>query len=62
MLDQVLDLFSIKPDFDLQIIRPRQTLAQITARAMTGLHSVFSEIKPDFVVVQGDTSTTFLGA
>jgi UDP-N-acetylglucosamine 2-epimerase (non-hydrolysing) len=62
MLDQVLDLFSIKPDFDLHIIRSRQTLAQITASAMTGLDSVLSQVKPDFVVVQGDTSTTFVGA
>jgi UDP-N-acetylglucosamine 2-epimerase (non-hydrolysing) len=62
MLDQVLDLFSIRPDFDLDIIRPRQTLAQITAHAMTGLDSVLSKLKPDFVVIQGDTSTTFVGA
>jgi UDP-N-acetylglucosamine 2-epimerase (non-hydrolysing) len=62
MLDQVLDLFSIKPDYDLDIIRPRQTLAQITANAMTGLDSVLAGSKPDYVVVQGDTSTTFVGA
>lgn len=62
MLDQVLDLFSIHPDHDLRIIRPRQSLAQITAHAMTGLDSVLSQVKPDFVVVQGDTSTTFVGA
>lgn len=62
MLDQVLDLFSIKPDYDLHIIEPRQSLAQITARAMTGLDAALSEIKPDVVVVQGDTSTTFVAA
>ncbi len=62
MLDQVLDLFSIRPDHDLHIIRPRQSLAQITAHAMTGLDSVLAQSKPDFVVVQGDTSTTFVGA
>jgi UDP-N-acetylglucosamine 2-epimerase (non-hydrolysing) len=62
MLDQVLDLFSIKPEFDLDIIKPRQTLAQITARAIDGLDSVLAQTRPDFVVVQGDTSTTFLGA
>jgi UDP-N-acetylglucosamine 2-epimerase (non-hydrolysing) len=62
MLDQVLKLFSIEPDYDLDIIRPRQSLAQITARAATGLDRVLAEAKPDFVIVQGDTSTTFLGA
>jgi len=62
MLDQVLDLFSIRPRHDLHIIRPRQSLAQITANAMTGLDSLLAKEKPDFVVVQGDTSTTFVGA
>ncbi len=62
MLDQVLELFSIRPDFDLDIIQPRQTLAQITANAMTGLDSILSRTRPDYVVVQGDTSTTFVGA
>jgi UDP-N-acetylglucosamine 2-epimerase (non-hydrolysing) len=62
MLDQVLDLFSIKPDFDLDIIRPRQTLPQITANAITGLDPVLEQTNPDFVVVQGDTTTTFIGA
>jgi UDP-N-acetylglucosamine 2-epimerase (non-hydrolysing) len=62
MLDQVLDLFSIKPDFDLDIIKPRQSLAQITASAIAGLDPILAEVKPDFVVVQGDTSTTFIGA
>ncbi|MBN2319886.1 MAG: UDP-N-acetylglucosamine 2-epimerase (non-hydrolyzing) [Acidobacteria bacterium] len=62
MLDQVLDLFSIQPDYDLNIIRPRQELAQITARAIAGLDPVLNEVKPDFVMVQGDTTTTFIGA
>ncbi len=62
MLDQVLELFSIEPQYDLDIIRPRQSLAQITANAVTGLDKVFAEVRPDFVVVQGDTSTTFVGA
>jgi UDP-N-acetylglucosamine 2-epimerase (non-hydrolysing) len=62
MLDQVLELFSVKPDYDLDIIKPRQTLAQIAANAMTGLDSILEQEKPDFVVVQGDTSTTFIGA
>jgi UDP-N-acetylglucosamine 2-epimerase (non-hydrolysing) len=62
MLDQVLDLFSIHPDYDLDIIKPRQTLAEITANAMTGLDAVLTQVRPDFVLVQGDTSTTFVGA
>lgn len=62
MLDQVLNLFSIKPDFDLHIIRPRQSLAQIAANAVTGLDSVLAQTKPDIVAVQGDTSTTFIAA
>jgi UDP-N-acetylglucosamine 2-epimerase (non-hydrolysing) len=62
MLDQVLELFSIRPDYDLKIIQPRQSLAQIAAKAIAGLDSILAEIKPDFVVVQGDTSTTFIGA
>jgi UDP-N-acetylglucosamine 2-epimerase (non-hydrolysing) len=62
MLDQVLDLFSIRPDYDLDILRPRQSLAQITAAAITGLDAVLASTQPDFVLVQGDTSTTFIGA
>jgi UDP-N-acetylglucosamine 2-epimerase (non-hydrolysing) len=62
MLDQVLDLFEIRPDYDLDILKPRQTLAQIVSNAITGLDSVLTKVKPDFVVVQGDTSTTFIGA
>jgi UDP-N-acetylglucosamine 2-epimerase (non-hydrolysing) len=62
MLDQVLDLFSIHPDYDLDIIKPRQTLAQIAANAIAGLDSVLAQVRPDFVLVQGDTSTTFVGA
>lgn len=62
MLDQVLKLFSIRPDYDLDIIRPRQTLAEITTQVITGLDPVLAGERPDFVVVQGDTSTTFAGA
>ena len=62
MLDQVLDVFSIRPDYDLDILRPRQTLAEITARAVEGLDSILAKIHPDYVLVQGDTTTTFIGA
>ncbi len=62
MLDQVLDVFSIQPDHDLEMMRPRQTLAQFTSAAVTGLDALLCERRPDFVIVQGDTSTTFVGA
>lgn len=59
MLDQVLDLFSIKPDFDLNIMKPGQDLTDVSTAIMQGLKSVFSEFKPDVVLVHGDTATTF---
>ncbi|WP_082232900.1 non-hydrolyzing UDP-N-acetylglucosamine 2-epimerase, partial [Halobacillus massiliensis] len=59
MLDQVLDIFKIKPDFDLNIMKDRQTLAQVTTRALEGLDDVLKEAKPDIVLVHGDTTTTF---
>lgn len=62
MLDQVLEIFNIKPDFDLDIMQERQTLATITTKALEGLYNVISEFKPDIVLVHGDTSTTFVGA
>lgn len=62
MLDQVLELFSVKPEFDLDIIQPRQTLAQITSKAVEGLDAILSKTRPDWVLVQGDTTTTFVGA
>ena len=62
MLDMVMNLFKIKPDFDLNIMTQRQTLAGITTKALTGLEEVFREEKPDMVLVHGDTSTTFAGA
>ena len=61
MLDQVLDLFDIKPDFDLNIGRDRQTLSDTVSRALTGLANLMFE-KPDLVMVQGDTATTFAAA
>lgn len=62
MLDSVLDIFGIRPDFDLDIMSPRQTLSDITVRALPGLERVFRETSPDLVLVHGDTSTTFAGA
>jgi UDP-N-acetylglucosamine 2-epimerase (non-hydrolysing) len=62
MLDQVNELFDIKPDADLDIITDRQTLTDVTLRALSGLSPVVESMRPDAVVVQGDTTTTFLGA
>ncbi|GLS04640.1 UDP-N-acetylglucosamine 2-epimerase [Chitiniphilus shinanonensis] len=58
MLDQVLELFALKPDFDLDLMQPGQDLTDITARALTGLRGVFAEWRPDIVLVHGDTTTT----
>lgn len=62
MLDQVLETFDIRPDYDLNIMQQGQTLADITTRALRGLEEVIVEVKPDIVLVHGDTSTTFAGA
>lgn len=62
MLDQVLNLFSIRPDHDLDIMAQGQTLFDITAKAMLGLDKVLTEEKPDIVLVHGDTTTTFAGS
>lgn len=62
ILDQVLELFGIRPAHDLDIIAPRQTLGDITTRALQGLEGVMQEERPDVVMVQGDTTTTFAGA
>jgi UDP-N-acetylglucosamine 2-epimerase (non-hydrolysing) len=62
ILDQVLELFAIDPDHDLAIIRPRQTLTQVTTRALEGLVPLIASQRPDLVLVQGDTTTTFAGA
>jgi UDP-N-acetylglucosamine 2-epimerase (non-hydrolysing) len=58
MLDQVLQLFDITPDFDLNLMRPGQTLTQLTCNILQGMEGVFAECKPDWVLVHGDTSTT----
>lgn len=59
MLDQVLDVFNIKPDYDLDVMKNMQTLAEITANVLRGLEKVMAEAKPDIVLVHGDTTTTF---
>lgn len=62
MLDQVLEVFDIKPDYDLDIMKQGQTLGDITSRVLAGLDGVIKEVKPDIVLVHGDTTTTFAGA
>lgn len=62
MLDQVLEVFDIKPDYDLDIMKQGQTLSDITSRALTGLQDVILKEKPNIVLVHGDTTTTFAGA
>ncbi|MGF9711101.1 non-hydrolyzing UDP-N-acetylglucosamine 2-epimerase [Paenibacillus naphthalenovorans] len=62
MLDQVLDIFSIKPDYDLDVMKERQTLNEISIRVLQGLDPVFREEKPDLILVHGDTLTTFLAS
>lgn len=62
MLDQVLEIFQLTPDFDLNIMKERQTLSGITTRALLGLEQVMAQEKPDIVLVHGDTTTTFAGS
>lgn len=62
MLDQVLDIFNIKPDYDLNIMKKNQNLAEITTRALERSYEVISDIKPDIVLVHGDTTTTLSAA
>lgn len=62
MLDQVLEVFKIKPDYDLDVMKDRQTLNEITIRVLEGLEPVLREAKPDIVLVHGDTLTTFLAS
>src|SRR5574344_2120973 len=57
MLDQVLDMFDIKPDYDLNIMKSGQDLYDITSKILLGLREVFEEFKPDIVLVHGDTAT-----
>lgn len=62
MLDQVLDLFGIEPDWDLDLMLPNQSLFQVTSRGLQLLEGVLEEERPEIVLVQGDTTTTFVGA
>ena len=62
MLDQVLKVFDIKPDYDLNIMKQGQTLSEITFRVLLGLEEVIKEVKPNIILVHGDTTTTFAGA
>lgn len=62
MLDQVLDAFKVKPDYDLSIMKEKQTLFDITTNILNGIGSVLDKVKPDVVLVHGDTSTTFVTA
>ena len=59
MLDQVLDLFDITPDYDLNIMKPGQTLNDVTTSILIGLKPILEDFKPDVVLVHGDTATTF---
>ena len=62
MLDSVLQIFQIQPDYDLNIMEPRQTLSTITTKCLLGMEEVFQKARPDLVLVHGDTSTPFAGA
>jgi UDP-N-acetylglucosamine 2-epimerase (non-hydrolysing) len=59
MVEQVMELFNLKADYDLEIMQPQQTLSDITCRSLKGLEKLFSQNKPDLVIVQGDTTTAF---
>lgn len=59
MLDQVLELFDLKPDFDLNLMKPGQTLSDVTSGVLKGLEQVFDQWMPDIILVHGDTATTF---
>ncbi len=62
MLDSVLEVFDVKPDWDLDIMTPRQTLSTITSKCLVGMDEAIDTLKPDMILVHGDTSTTFAGA
>ena len=62
MLDSVLEVFGVRPDWDLDIMTPRQTLSDITSKCLLGMDAAVGALKPDMILVHGDTSTTFAGA
>lgn len=62
MLDQVLEAFSVEPDYDLSIMRERQTLFDVTTNILDSIKRVLEDVKPDIVLVHGDTTTTFVTA
>lgn len=62
MLDQVLEVFQIQPDYDLDIMKERQSLKDITIRALDGIDKILKEVRPDIVLVHGDTTTTFVAS
>ena len=62
MLDSVLEIFRLAPDYDLNIMEARQTLSTITTKCLLGMEGVLEQARPDLVLVHGDTSTTFAGA
>jgi len=62
MLDQVLEIFNITPDFDLNIMKERQTLMEVTTRSLEGLDKIIKKVKPDIVLVHGDTTTSFVAS
>ena len=62
MLDQVLDLFEITPDYDLNVMKKNQSLSEVTSRIITNLSPILEEVKPDLILVHGDTTTTFSAA
>ena len=62
MLDQVLKIFNVEPDYDLNIMKQGQDLYDVTARVLTGMRDVFKECKPDVILVHGDTTTSMAAA
>src|SRR5215472_14307766 len=62
MLDQALEIFELTPDFDLDLMKPEQDLEHVTNRALEGVGQVINDFRPDWVIVQGDTTTAFAAA